>query len=76
MSRLIALIIGLFGKWLNKTPPVAPIAEKLGKAEVERDNAQAGEQAIGAAQQASSAVLRDAVDHPDSLREPSPDSRD
>lgn len=76
MTWIIALITGLFGKWLNRTPPIAPIAEKLGRTEAERDAAQAGEKAIGDAQQASSAVLRDAIDHPDGLRAASPDSRD
>ena len=76
MSWIIGLLKALLGAWLNKPEPAAPIAKELGRAEAERDNAQAGEQAISDAHQASAAVLRDAVEHPDRLREPSPDSRD
>lgn len=33
MTWIIQLILGLFGKWLNRTPQIAPVAEQLGKNE-------------------------------------------
>lgn len=76
MNWIVAILKALFGAWLSKPEPAAPIAEKLGRAEAERDNARVGEQAISEAHKASEAVLRGAVEHPDRLREPSADSRD
>jgi hypothetical protein len=76
LAAFLAFVAELFGKWINKAPAVAPVAQELGKTQEALTNAQAGEKAVSEAHSASDAVLRGAVADPGVLRQPSPDSRD